>query len=76
MDVNACTDAGIIVTDIAGSTSEEVSDHALAVLMASARELKRLDKATCEGRWNEVSRELASRDWPYSRSVVISGCGR
>ncbi len=62
VDVDACTRAGIIVTNIAGSTSEEVSNHALALMLASARELKRLDRATCEGRWAEVySREICNR---------------
>lgn len=60
VDVDACTEAGIIVTNIAGSTSEEVSNHALSLLLASARELKRLDLATTSGRWAEV----------YSRSIL------
>ena len=60
VDVDACTGAGIIVTNIAGSTSEEVSNHALSLLLASARELKRLDLATTSGRWAEV----------YSRSIL------
>ena len=60
VDVNACTEAGIIVTNIAGSTSEEVSNHALTLLLASAREIKRLDLATTSGRWDEV----------YSRSIL------
>jgi D-3-phosphoglycerate dehydrogenase len=60
VDVDACTEAGIIVTNIAGSTSEEVSNHALSLLLASARELKRLDLATTSGRWGEV----------YSRSIL------
>ena len=60
VDVDACTEAGIIVTNIAGSTSEEVSNHALTLLLASARELKRLDLATTSGRWGEV----------YSRSIL------
>lgn len=62
VDVDACTRAGIIVTNIAGSTSEEVSNHALALMFASARELKRLDRATCAGRWAEVySREICNQ---------------
>ena len=37
VDVDACTEAGIIVTNIAGSTSEVVSNHALTLMLASAR---------------------------------------
>ncbi|MBT4125762.1 MAG: C-terminal binding protein [Chloroflexi bacterium] len=74
VDVDACTEAGIIVTNIAGSTSEEVSNHALSLLMASARELKRLDLATTSGRWAEVySRSILNRI--YGETVGIVGFG-
>ena len=74
VDVDACTEAGIIVTNIAGSTSEEVSNHALSLMLACARDLKRLDRATCEGRWNEVySREVGHRI--FGETVGIVGFG-
>lgn len=74
VDVDACTEAGIIVTNIAGSTSEEVSNHALALLMASARELKRMDLATTSGRWGEVySRSILKHI--YGETVGIVGFG-
>lgn len=74
VDVDACTQAGIIVTNIAGSTSEEVSNHALSLLMACARQIKRLDRATCEGRWAEVySREICSKI--YGETVGVVGFG-
>lgn len=74
VDVDACTEAGIIVTNIAGSTSEEVSNHALALMLACARELKRLDLATTQGRWGEVySREICSRI--FGETVGVVGFG-
>ena len=74
VDVDACTEAGIIVTNIAGSTSEEVSNHALTLLLASARELKRLDLATTSGRWGEVySRSILNHI--YGETVGIGGFG-
>jgi D-3-phosphoglycerate dehydrogenase len=74
VDVDACTEAGIIVTNIAGSTSEEVSNHALSLLMASARELKRLDLATTTGRWDDVySRSILHRI--FGETVGIVGFG-
>jgi D-3-phosphoglycerate dehydrogenase len=74
VDVDACTEAGIIVTNIAGSTSEEVSNHALTLLLASARELKRLDLATTSGRWGEVySRSILNHI--YGEAVGIVGFG-
>lgn len=74
VDVDACTEAGIIVTNIAGSTSEEVSNHALALLLASARQLKKFDLATTSGRWAEVySRSALNRI--YGETVGIVGFG-
>ena len=74
VDVDACTRAGIIVTNIAGSTSEEVSNHALSLMLASARELKRLDVATTSGRWADVySRSILNRI--YGETVGIVGFG-
>jgi D-3-phosphoglycerate dehydrogenase len=74
VDVDACTEAGIIVTNIAGSTSEEVSNHALTLMLASARELKRLDLATTSGRWAAVySRSILNRI--YGETVGIVGFG-
>lgn len=74
VDVDACTEAGIIVTNIAGATSEEVSNHALALLLASARELKRFDLATTSGRWAEVySRSALSRIYGETAGIVGFG---
>lgn len=74
VDVDACTERGIIVTNIAGSTSEEVSNHALALLLACARDLKRLDRAVAEGRWSEVySRSLGRRVWGETAGIIGFG---
>ncbi|MEX0763069.1 MAG: C-terminal binding protein [Dehalococcoidia bacterium] len=74
VDVDACTERGIMVTNIAGSTSEEVSNHALALLMACARDLKRLDRATTSGRWAEVySRSLGRRIWGETVGAIGFG---
>jgi D-3-phosphoglycerate dehydrogenase len=74
VDVDACTEAGIIVTNIAGSTSEEVSNHALSLMMASARELKKLDLATTSGRWSEVySRSILNRIYGETAGIVGFG---
>ena len=54
VDVDASTEHGIMVANVPGSTSEEVANHALALMFACARELKRLDRATTGGRWRDV----------------------
>ena len=74
IDVEACTKAGIIVTNIAGSTSEEVSNHALALLLACGRKLKPLDKAMSDGNWRKVySRETGNRI--FGETVGVVGFG-
>jgi len=54
MDVAAATEAGICVSCVAGVSAEEVSDHAMALLLAGARKLVRLDKAVRAGVWRSI----------------------
>jgi D-3-phosphoglycerate dehydrogenase len=55
--VARATQLGILVTNVPGFCTDEVSDHALALLLACARRIVRFDRATCEGKWDL---ELAS----------------
>ena len=74
VDLDACTEHGIMVANVPGSTSEEVSNHALALMFACARELKRFDKATSDGRWGEVySRSVGQRIFGQTAGVVGFG---
>ena len=74
VDVAAATDHGVMVTNIEGASNEEVSNHALMLLLACARDLKRLNTAMCEGRWTEVySRSVGRR--VYGDTVGIVGLG-
>ena len=45
IDVAAATEAGVCVSCVAGVSAEEVSDHAMAHILACARKIVRLDKA-------------------------------
>jgi D-3-phosphoglycerate dehydrogenase len=63
VDVEAATAAGIVVTNVPDVFIEEVADHALMLLLASARRLKLMDKMSGNGDWykgrpvlNEVPR--------------------
>ena len=74
VDIDAATDHGVMITNMEGVSNEEVSNHALMLLLASARDLKRLNTATCEGRWDEVySRTVGRR--VYGDTVGIVGLG-
>jgi len=52
IDVAAATEAGICASCVAGVSSEEVSDHAMALLLACARKMVRLDRALRAGVWH------------------------
>jgi D-3-phosphoglycerate dehydrogenase len=74
VDLQAATDNGVMVTNIAGATSEEVSNHALALILACARELKRMDRAMTEGSWTgDNSRSVARRI--YGETLGVIGMG-
>ncbi len=54
IDIAAATGAGICVSRVPAASAEEVSDHAMALLLACARRLFRLDKAVRTGEWHSV----------------------
>lgn len=51
VDVEAATEAGIVVTNVPDVFIEEVADHALMLLLASARRVKLMDKMSSNGDW-------------------------
>ena len=51
VDVDAATKAGIVVTNVPDVFIEEVADHTLMLLLASARRVKIMDKMVREGDW-------------------------
>lgn len=54
IDVAAATETGICVSNISGVSSEEVSDHAMTLLLACARKILREDKAVRAGQWRSI----------------------
>ena len=54
IDVEAATEAGIVVTNTPDVFIEEVADHTLMFLLAQAKLLKTLMRFTEEGRWFEM----------------------
>ncbi len=55
VDLVAATRAGILVTNVPDYCIDEVSDHALALLLALARHIVLADGAVREGRWDVVA---------------------
>jgi len=74
VDVPAATAAGVWVAYVPDYASEDVSDHAVALLMACIRKIPYCDRRVREGAWN-VSRELRSFR-TKGRTLGIVGYGR
>jgi D-3-phosphoglycerate dehydrogenase len=55
IDVPAATRAGIRVTNVPDSNIDEVSTHALAMILGLLRKLKTFDRAVRAGRWDSLA---------------------
>ncbi len=74
IDLAAATEHGVPVVNIPDYGTDEVANHAVALLLALARKLPRLDRQTRAGAWDVF------RVGPMTRlagqTVGIMGCGR
>lgn len=53
IDVKAATEHGIIVTNVPAYCIDEVSDHAMGLLLACARKIPRFDRSIRGGTWKQ-----------------------
>ncbi len=53
IDVDAATENGIIVTNVPTYCVDEVSDHAMALILTCARKITRYDNAVKSGIWDQ-----------------------
>lgn len=60
VDVDSATGLGILVANVPDASVEEVSDHALALLLAIERRIVALDRAVHEGVWQKDPRGIAA----------------
>jgi D-3-phosphoglycerate dehydrogenase / 2-oxoglutarate reductase len=60
IDIAAATDLGILVANVPGASVEEVSDHALALLLALERRVPRLNEAVRAGVWGRDPKSINS----------------
>jgi D-3-phosphoglycerate dehydrogenase len=54
IDIPAASERGILVTNVPDYCIDEVSDHALALILAVARGVVRLDRSVRQGEWNAM----------------------
>ena len=80
VDVAAATELGIPVAYVPDASVEEVSDHALALLLALARRLGPLDSAVKGGQWSRDAGAVLARRKGIRRlkdlTLGIVGLGR
>lgn len=75
IDVDACTRAGVQVTNVPDSNIDEVSTHALAMMLALSRRLKLYDTAVRGGRWKALA-DGAGMTRPDRMTLGLIGFGQ
>lgn len=75
IDLAAATAAGVQVLNVPAASVQEVSDHALAMILALGRRLMSLDAAVRDGRWSSVVDDGRTRRL-RAQVVGIVGVGR
>ncbi|MGZ8631944.1 MAG: NAD(P)-dependent oxidoreductase, partial [Actinomycetota bacterium] len=74
IDLAAATEGGIIVTNVPDYCIDEVSDHALALILALGRGVVHLDRRVHEGAWSPM--DAAPLHRLRGRTLGLVGFGR
>ena len=66
IDIGAATERGILVTNVPDYCIEEVSDHAMALVLSCTRSIVQLNQAAKRGQWGLSADgiEIQTRIWP------------
>ena len=77
IDVDAATDNNIIVVNNPAPQwlIEEVTNHAIVLLLACSKKLTFLNNSVKQGRWAEVRPDLSPMGAIYGQTLGIIGCG-
>src|SRR5438094_3240411 len=73
IDLDEATKRGVLVMSTPGGNAISVAEHTLALLLALARQVPRLDKAIHEGRWEKSS---AAGTEVRGKTLGLIGLGR
>jgi phosphoglycerate dehydrogenase-like enzyme len=74
VDLNAANDCGVVVCNVPDYGTEEVADHAMALLLAVARQLFAGDLAIRRGEWD--FRNVIEAPRLRGKTIGLLGCGR
>jgi len=75
VDVDAATAAGIVVTNVPDVFIEEVADHAMMLLLDTARMTAAMARIAAAGRWWDGRQVLASRPRLLGQTLGLYGFG-
>jgi D-3-phosphoglycerate dehydrogenase len=75
VDVEAATDNHILVVNVPDFCWEEVSNQAIALLLACAKKLTLLNNLVKEGRWAEAKKAQSPMEPVCGQTCGIVGCG-
>jgi D-3-phosphoglycerate dehydrogenase len=77
IDLKAATENNIIVINNPSFEwcVEEVSNHALALMLGCAKKMKQLDLLVAQGRWADAKKEQNPMGSIYNQTLGIIGCG-
>jgi len=75
VDVDAATEAGIVVTNVPDVFIEEVADHAMMLLLAAVRRVRVTDRMAREERWFEARPLLSGVPRLMGQTLGLLGFG-
>ncbi len=71
VDLNAATEAGVVITNTPGAMTEAVADYAFGLMLALARRIVEADALMRSGRWGEFPGTLV-----YGKTLGLIGLGK
>jgi D-3-phosphoglycerate dehydrogenase len=81
IDVEAATECGVCVANVADYCLDEVAEHTIALMLACARKLFPLDRLVREGKWTVERPEMRYQIYPtlhrlHTQTLGLIGFGR
>jgi D-3-phosphoglycerate dehydrogenase / 2-oxoglutarate reductase len=75
VDVDAATEAGIVVTNVPDVFIDEVADHTMAMFLAAHRRLRQMHQLTVDGRWREGRPSFNEIPRLYGQTMALISFG-
>lgn len=76
VDVDAATDCGVLLVNIPDFCLEEVSNHAMALMLSLGGKLFEMNENMKQGRWGEAQLLRVNAQSPYEQILGLVGCGK